>query len=77
MIIRNQLIEVLKPYVRNGKFHTDLQIRQVAESIKRFGWVQPVVVDKKNNAVIGYCRSESAKLLSLINKPTFLAEKGE
>ena len=65
MIIRNQLIEVLKLYARNGKLYTDLQIRQVAESIKRFGWVQPVVVDKDNNMVIGHCRLESAKLLGM------------
>jgi len=68
------MIEVLKPYDRNGKLHTDLQIRQVAESIKRFGWVQPIVVDKENNVVIGHCRLESAKLLDLKEVPTVIVE---
>ncbi|MCE5223895.1 ParB/Srx family N-terminal domain-containing protein [bacterium] len=74
MNVKNQLISTLKPYARNGKVHTDLQIKQVAESIKRFGWVQPIVVDKDNNVVIGHCRLESAKWLGLKEVPTVIVE---
>ena len=74
MNVINQRIETLKPYARNGKLHTDLQIKQVAESIKRFGWVQPIVVDKENNVVIGHCRLESAKWLGHKEVPTVIVE---
>ena len=74
MNVKNQRIETLKPYARNGKLHTDLQIKQVAESIKRFGWVQPIVVDKENNVVIGHCRLESAKWLGCKEVPTVIVE---
>lgn len=45
MEIKNIPIEELKPYVRNAKKHPQSQIENVAESIKKFGFVQPIVVD--------------------------------
>ena len=46
----------LTPYGRNTKKHDQTQIDNVAESIRQFGFVQPVVVDKDNTIVIGHCR---------------------
>lgn len=57
-------ISEIKPYSRNAKKHTQKQIDGVAESIKQFGFVQPVVVDAKNEIVIGHCRFEAAKKLN-------------
>lgn len=45
MQIQNMSIDVIKPYARNAKKHPQSQIENVAESIKRFGFVQPIVVD--------------------------------
>lgn len=41
-------IEEIKPYNENAKVHKAKQIKQVADSIKRFGFAQPLVVDKNN-----------------------------
>jgi DNA modification methylase len=68
-------INLIKPYAKNAKKHELKQIKQVAESIKRFGFVQPLVVDKNNEIVIGHARFEAAKLLGLIDVPAISVEK--
>lgn len=67
-------INALKPYNNNPKKHDKKQIWQVANSIKRFGFIQPIVIDKKNEIVIGHCRYEASKLLGLKEVPTISVE---
>ena len=74
MEIKNILIEKIKTYSKNAKKHSDKQIKQVANSIKRFGFVQPIVVDKNNEVIIGHCRLESAKILGLKECPVVMLE---
>jgi ParB-like chromosome segregation protein Spo0J len=63
--MRTEQLDINKviPYEKNAKKHEKKQIQQVANSIDRFGWVQPLVVDKDNNLIIGHCRLEAAKIL--------------
>lgn len=58
-------ISEVKPYERNAKKHDKKQIENVMESIRQFGFVQPVVVDKNNVLVIGHCRYAAAKRLKM------------
>lgn len=74
-MIVNKKIDELKPYLNNAKKHTEKQIKQVAESIKRFGFIQPIVVDKNNEIVIGHCRYEAGKYLELKTVPCILVDK--
>jgi DNA modification methylase len=67
-------ISDIKPYPKNAKKHSQKQVKQVADSIKRFGFVQPLVIDKNNEIVIGHCRYEAAKLLNLTEVPTVSVE---
>ena len=67
-------IDLIKPYTKNAKKHDKKQIKQVSDSIKRFGFVQPIVIDKNNEVVIGHCRLEAAKLLGLKDVPTVSVE---
>ena len=62
-------IDEIKPYSKNAKLHDDIQIGNVAESIKQFGFVQPIVIDKKNEIIIGHCRYEASKKLNLEKIP--------
>lgn len=64
----------IKPYEKNAKKHDKKQVRNVAESIKQFGFVQPVVVDKNNNIIIGHCRLEAAKKLNLEEVPCVMVD---
>lgn len=67
MEITNIPIEDIVPYVRNQKKHDKTQINNVAQSLQDFGWVQPVVVDKDNNIIIGHCRILAAQKLAKHN----------
>ena len=62
-------IASVKPYARNAKKHDDKQIANVAESIKQFGWQQPIVCDKDGVIIIGHCRLLAAKKLGLKKVP--------
>ena len=50
----------VKPYERNAKIHTDKQIKNIANSIKRFGWQQDTVLTSDNVLVIGHGRRLAA-----------------
>jgi len=67
-------ISKLKPYDKNAKKHDKKQIEKVANSIKRFGFVQPLVIDKKNEVIIGHCRLLSAQLLKMETVPCVKVE---
>ena len=63
MNIENLKIDDIKPYVKNAKKHDERQIKNVMESIRQFGFAQPLVVDKDNVLIIGHCRLIAAKRL--------------
>ena len=69
MEIRNISVKDLIPYDRNTKKHDKTQINNVAESIKQYGFVQPIVIDKNNVVVIGHCRLLAAKQLKMKEVP--------
>lgn len=48
------------PYELNAKIHTDRQIRNICNSIQRFGWQQDTVITKDNILVIGHGRRLAA-----------------
>lgn len=69
MDIKNIAVKDLIPYDKNTKKHDDVQINNVAESIKQYGFVQPIVIDKNNVVVIGHCRLLAAKKLKMADVP--------
>ena len=69
MEVYNERTEAIIPYGNNTKKHDKKQIANVAESIKRFGFVQPIVVDANNVIVIGHCRWAAAQKLKLETVP--------
>ena len=65
----------LSPYAKNTKKHDKKQIQNVALSIQKYGFVQPIVVDRNNVVVIGHCRLMAAKKLGLATVPCVKAEE--
>jgi ParB-like chromosome segregation protein Spo0J len=63
-------ISDLNPYPRNPRTHTKKQIRQIAESIREFGFTNPVLIDAKGGIIAGHGRVEAARLLRLETVPT-------
>lgn len=69
MKIQELSIDKIVPFERNAKKHDETQVANVAESIKQFGFAQPLVVDKDNILIIGHCRLLAAKSLGLEKVP--------
>ena len=67
-------IDELLPYQRNQKDHPEEQVRNLANSLRRFGWRQPVVIDDRNVIVIGHGRVLGAKMLGLTECPVVRAD---
>ena len=72
MIIHQKAITDIKPYERNPRKKKD--IKKVADSIKEFGWQQPIVVDRAGVIVAGHSRYEAAKLLKCESIPVLIAD---
>lgn len=66
-------VSELTPYEKNAKTHDAKQVDNVANSIKRFGWQQPIVIDENGVVVIGHCRLMAAKKLKLKEVPVTVA----
>ena len=69
MKIESKLIADIVPYAKNAKKHDNRQINNVAESIKQYGFVQPIVIDRDGVIVIGHCRALAAKKLGMEEVP--------
>ena len=67
-IIQKKLADIV-PYANNTKKHDETQIKNVAESIKKYGWVQPLVIDNDGTIVIGHCRALAAERLGIEEVP--------
>lgn len=73
MEILMRKVSELTPYDKNAKQHDATQVANVANSIKRFGWQQPIVIDENGVVVIGHCRLMAAKKLNLNEVPVTIA----
>jgi DNA modification methylase len=66
----NRPTHSLRPYPGNARTHSPKQIRQIARSIERFGFNNPVLVDDDDQIIAGHGRVEAAKLLNMKTVPT-------
>lgn len=70
LLITYQPVGALKNNPGNSRTHSKQQIRQIAASIKSFGFNNPVLVDKNNTIITGHGRVAAAKLLGICKVPT-------
>src|SRR5258706_4376167 len=63
-------ISELKSYARNARTHTRKQIRQIAASMREFGFLNPIIVDENYQIIAGQGRVEAAKLMGFTEVPT-------
>jgi len=68
-------IASLKPYAGNPRRHSAKQIRQIADSIRRFGFTNPILIDADGVVVAGHGRLEAGKLLGLDQLPTICLDQ--
>ena len=63
-------IDSLSPFKRNARTHSKAQIKQIADSIRKFGFTNPVLIDENNTILAGHGRTEAARLLGWKDVPT-------
>lgn len=68
-------IENCKPYEVNSKIHTEEQIKLIANSIEKFGFTQPIVLDEDNIILAGHGRFMASKLLNLQEVPVWIIKE--
>jgi hypothetical protein len=62
-------IGALRPNPRNGRTHSKKQLKQIAASIRAFGFLNPVISDAHNNVLAGHGRLEAAQIIGLTHVP--------
>ncbi|MDY6148941.1 MAG: ParB N-terminal domain-containing protein [Porphyromonas sp.] len=73
MKIIEMSIEDVIPYKNNPRRNDDA-VKPVMESLKEFGWKQPIVIDKDNVIVCGHTRLRAAKRLKMKTVPCVMAD---
>jgi DNA modification methylase len=68
--IIERAITSLRPYARNARTHSKKQVKQIAQSIERFGFTNPVLISDHGEIIAGHGRVEAAKLLGWKAVPT-------
>lgn len=73
MKVENWDISKVKPYEKNPRNNDDA-VEATANSIKEFGWQQPIVVDNDGVIIVGHTRLKAAKKLKLEKVPVTVAD---
>lgn len=68
--IEMRSVSVLRPYPGNARTHSRKQVRQIADSIRRFGFTNPVLISDTGEIIAGHGRVMAAKELGLSAVPT-------
>lgn len=68
--IEYRTLVALKPRPANPRTHSKMQIGQIADSIREFGFTNPVLVDEDDRIIAGHGRVEAAKQIGMTRVPT-------
>jgi DNA modification methylase len=67
--IEHLSVNALRPYARNARTHSKAQISQIAASIERFGFTNPLLADDEGMILAGHGRLEAARRIGLERVP--------
>lgn len=67
-------IDMLKPYDRNPRTHDESQLAKLANSIREFGFTNPILVDGMLGIIAGHGRLEAAKRIGLTEVPVIVLD---
>lgn len=65
-------VAALVTNARNARTHSDAQVVEIASSIRRFGFLNPVLVDEHANLIAGHGRVLAARSISMASIPTVM-----
>ena len=61
--LEQRAVGSLRPYAGNARTHSKKQVKQIADSITRFGFTNPVLISDDGEIIAGHGRVSAAKLL--------------
>ena len=67
-------IETVRPYKKNPRTHPKSEIKLIEASIRRFGVINPIIVDAEGNVICGHARLEALKRLGFKTIPVIRVE---
>jgi DNA modification methylase len=70
--VKIRSIRSLRPNTRNARTHPKKQIKQIINSIQRFGWTYPILADENGTILAGFGRYLAAQQLGLPNVPVIV-----
>lgn len=62
----------LIPYINNARTHSEEQVKQIAASIKEFGFTNPILIDEDNGIIAGHGRLLAAQKLNIQRVPVYI-----
>ena len=65
-------INQIKPYKNNPKLHNKKQVSQIVNSIKEFGFVNPILIDEDGEIIAGHGRYMAAQAMNMTNVPAIV-----
>lgn len=65
----------LVPYANNARMHPKTQVKKMGRSIKTYGFLNPILIDRDNNVICGHGRLEAAKLLDMPTVPVLVLDE--
>ena len=69
LTIQDIPIASLRPWAKNARTHSKKQLNQLADSMREFGFTNPVLIDDNGTILAGHGRVEAAKLLDMEEVP--------
>ena len=71
-----QLVDINKlvPYANNARTHNKEQILKLRSSLREFGFINPIIIDKNYNVIAGHGRLEAAKAEGMAEVPCVFVE---
>ena len=67
-------IDKLIPYINNARTHSEEQIMKLRSSLREFGFINPVIIDKEYNIIAGHGRVLAAKAEGIKEVPCVLVD---
>src|ERR1700758_220894 len=71
--VERRAIDMLVPYARNARKHSDAQIAEIAGSIREWGWTIPILIDEAERIIAGHGRVLAAHKLGIADVPVMVA----
>jgi hypothetical protein len=67
--VERRTVSTLIPYARNARRHRPAQIKEIAASIREWGWTVPILIDEQDVIIAGHGRVLAAQELGIIDVP--------